>query len=82
MRLALDAAEAVMADIVTRTTEPPPDVPPEGVSATDSDYVWLKDYYERHYGSHPRLVELALRTKVWLQKRGVVVPSIAHGGLP
>jgi hypothetical protein len=78
IKLALDASQMAMAEIVARSTEPPSDVPPAGISLTDPDYLWLKEMYEQDGGGHPRLGELILRTKLHLKERGIEMPPVSE----
>lgn len=80
-KLALDATNSILANILTRTEEPPRDIPPEGISPTDPDYTLLR-HYEKHYEGDPRLTELVLRTRLYLEKLGVAVPPLADAGNP
>lgn len=76
-RLALDATESALEQILTRKFEPAADLPPEGIPSTDPDYVYLKKVYEEGAGGDPRLTELILRTRLNLEKRGITTPLVA-----
>ena len=79
IKLALDASQMAMAEIVARSAEPPSDVPPAGISLTDPDYLWLKEMMsEQDGGGHPRLGELILRTKLHLKERGIEMPPVSE----
>jgi hypothetical protein len=77
-RLAVDGTESILREILTRKEEPlSGSDPPEGISSTDPDYVWLKDYYERGADGDPRLTELVLKTRLYLEKRGITTPLVS-----
>lgn len=78
MKLAFGASQLAMAEIVTRSVEPPGDEPPAGISLTDPDYLWLKEMHEQDGGRYPRLGELILRTKLHLKERGIEMPPVSE----
>ena len=79
MKLALDATESALVEILTRKCEPAGDLPPEGISPTDPDLVWLKEFYERDAEGDPHLTELVLKTRLYLEKRGITTLPVADG---
>jgi hypothetical protein len=79
VKLALDATESALVEILTRKHEPAGHLPPEGISPTDPDLVWLKEFYERDAEGNPRLTELVLKTRLYLEKRGITTLPVADG---
>lgn len=77
MKLALDATESTLVEILTRKREPSRDLPPEGISPTDPDFVWLRKFYETDAEGDPRLTELVLKTRLCLEKRGITTLPVA-----